>query len=67
MKRALAHTIRYPSARTSTVVYLLQREKTTERLTAEVEARVSAILAEELETVLAGFSREQRERITESF
>lgn len=65
----LSHLARYPNARSSTVVYLIVRNKTTSQLQAEVANfdHVPGILTAELESVLSGFSREQRERMRESF
>lgn len=65
--KAQVHYRRFPSARASTLAHLIQQEKKTAELVAEVEATVGAILVADLETELAGFSRAQAERIRESF
>lgn len=65
MTKVIDHASRYPGARASTLVHLLQREKTTARLTEEVSEHVGAVLVADLEEKLS--DREQVERIREAF
>lgn len=66
---ALSHAKRNPHARATTLAHLIVQDRKTDQLQAEVANfdHVPGILTAELESVLSGFSREQRERIEESF
>lgn len=64
---ALEYLRLYPSARPSTVALRLERDRKTEQLMAEVDARVNAALVSHLAEILPEFGRADRERIEESF
>lgn len=65
--KAQAHYRRFPSARASTLAHLIQQEKKTAELVAEVEATVGAILVADLETALSGMSHDDLRRIAETY